>query len=320
MASMAILRYGPPSSSYQAYLVFWNLVDKSWGLMFAVSFVLVELIFIPSRITKSPRKPSPELLGPGLHRAESSDNQKSDTLAHNLDLIDRIIYTVALIVHLGLLIWAIEVLWLAGVDKMSHSVLAQNIVLFAKTLLLSISLTATFLAMIIGLIWLGLRCTGRFPQQEKPKRVRNILFKAGAVFFIISTFLSGGIREKEACDDCPKPFIPPPPSWLQEGKIMAVVWHFLAAIYSAFWFSLLWICRRWPVVASALLIEQTALEPSEVEQHPDASTIQSYPVDFGAWAALCFFLTNVVVCVLWYAFIYNSAGTANPPWTDIFGK
>ncbi|KAH7419357.1 hypothetical protein BKA64DRAFT_14188 [Cadophora sp. MPI-SDFR-AT-0126] len=298
--------------------IWWT---KSWGLMFAVSFVVVELISIPSRISKSPRMSAPELLDPGLQTEQSLDSQKSLMLDNNLDIIDRIVYTLALLVHLGLLIWAIEVLWLAAVNKMAESVLVQNILLFTRTLLVSISLTATVLAMIMGLIWLGSNSTGRSAQQERPRRIRDLLFKAGAVFFVISTFFSGGIGEnKKACDDCPKPFIPPPPSWMQEGKTMAVAWYLIAAIYAGFWFVLLCICRRWPVVASALLIEQTAPEASEVERYPNALIDQSDPLDFGAWASLCFFLTNIVVCVLWYAFMYDSTGTANPPWTDIFGK
>ncbi|KAK0125497.1 hypothetical protein ONS96_009334 [Cadophora gregata f. sp. sojae] len=175
--------------------------------------------------------------------------------------------------------------------------------------------------MIIGLIWLGLKYTGRFPQQDKPTRVLNLQFKAAAMFLFLSALVSEGRSEnKEACNDCPKPFIPPPPLWLHRGKIMAVIWYFIAAIYSGFWFSLLWICRRWPVVASALLIEQPSADPGEGGQHSDPPIPQPSLIDFEAWVSLCFFLTNIVVVVLWYAFIYDSTGTANPPWTDIFGK
>lgn len=128
--------------------IWWT---KSWGLMFAVSFVVVELISFPSRMSQSTGVPAQELLGPGLQIAQSSDDQRFKKLSQNLDLIDSILFLTAILVHLGLLIWAIEVLWYAGSEKMSQSALVQNIVLFARTILLSISLAVTISAMIVGL-------------------------------------------------------------------------------------------------------------------------------------------------------------------------
>ena len=112
-----------------------------------------------------------------------------------------------------------------------------------------------------------------------------------------------------------------------------------------------WICRRWPGVAKALLIEPKVKEASKDEapqisqpgqpigsqpvsgpqQHMEELRDEAravvaatpaeneLPIDGAAWASLVFFLANLTVCVLWYAFMYDSTGTVNPSWTDVFG-
>jgi len=44
-----------------------------------------------------------------------------------------------------------------------------------------------------------------------------------------------------------------------------------------------------------------------------------WPVDTASWFSICFFVYNIVGCLLWYTVKYNSTGTENPSWTDIFG-
>lgn len=55
------------------------------------------------------------------------------------------------------------------------------------------------------------------------------------------------------------------------------------------------------------------IEPKEKEtNHKDDE------LELGAYA-LCFFVNNLMLCVLWYAFKYDSVGTTNPSWTQVFG-
>jgi len=42
-------------------------------------------------------------------------------------------------------------------------------------------------------------------------------------------------------------------------------------------------------------------------------------IDLDAWNAFCFFIQHMLVCVLWYAFKYDEAGTINPNWTEVLG-
>ena len=41
-------------------------------------------------------------------------------------------------------------------------------------------------------------------------------------------------------------------------------------------------------------------------------------VDKWACSGLVFFHTNLIVCMLWYAYGYNPEGTVNPGWTGVF--
>jgi len=42
-------------------------------------------------------------------------------------------------------------------------------------------------------------------------------------------------------------------------------------------------------------------------------------VDIYTFYAVCLFLVSWVVCILWYAYVYESSGTVNPGWTSVFG-
>lgn len=76
-------------------------------------------------------------------------------------------------------------------------------------------------------------------------------------------------------------------------------------------------CRRWPVIARALLVERVK---ENVEDGTGGEEGEKGEIDENAWMCFCFFGFNLVICVLWYAFIYDSRGTVNPPWTDVFGR
>jgi hypothetical protein len=69
-----------------------------------------------------------------------------------------------------------------------------------------------------------------------------------------------------------------------------------------------WVCKRWPIIGRALLISKS-----------EEAVGDQGPLDEGAWGSFCFFMGNLVICVLWYAFVYDGKGTVNPAWTDVFG-
>ncbi|KAG4434157.1 hypothetical protein IFR05_010349 [Cadophora sp. M221] len=292
---------------------------KTWGMMFAASFVIVELISLPSR-TGSHGVSTPGLLDPTvMHNSDQELHSKFDSLTQNLDVLDKTLFSLAFLAHLCLLTWAVEVLWLKGVDKAVELGLAGFLIELVRAIVLTLLVISTFLSFILGLAWLGLWCVGWLPQQERSKRLLATLLKAGALILVVSAFLPDGKSVQEV--ENTKPAIPPPPSWLRQGKTMAISWYFLAAIYSVFFLLLVRICRRWPIVSRALLIECRDKDHSGGRQQDESpGDVKAWPFDPLLWVLLCFFLTNLAVCVLWYAFMYDSTDTINPSWTDVFGK
>jgi hypothetical protein len=83
------------------------------------------------------------------------------------------------------------------------------------------------------------------------------------------------------------------------------------------------LCERCPSIAKALLIDRRLWDLAKIEHlppnHRTGLELETGIIYSMAWSSLCIFLSNLVVSVLWYAFIYDSAGTLNPSWTDVFG-
>ncbi|KAH9216018.1 hypothetical protein DL95DRAFT_460561 [Leptodontidium sp. 2 PMI_412] len=210
-------------------------------------------------------------------------------------------------------------LMVEGIDKAVDLGLAGFLIELVRAIVLTLLVISTFLAFILGLAWLGLWCAGWHSQQERSKRVLATLLNAGALILVVSAFLPDGKGVKEV--ENTEPMIPPPPPWLRQGKTMAISWYFLAAIYSIFFLLLVRICRSWPMVSRALLIECRDKDRSGgCQQDESPGDVRTWPFDPLLWALLCFFLTDLAVCVLWYAFKYDSTDTVNPSWTDVFGK
>ena len=156
-------------------------------------------------------------------------------------------------------------------------------------------------------------------QQGRSQWLLSKLFRLGILIFILLIFKPKDEKKKKA--DGTKPMIPPPPSSLDKASNMATVLYLLAALYAILFFLLDWTCHRWPIVARALLIENREPQPPGDQQNDESQTdVKVSPIDPGLWILLCIFLTNLAVCVLWYAFLYDSVGTSNPSWTDVFGK
>jgi len=53
-----------------------------------------------------------------------------------------------------------------------------------------------------------------------------------------------------------------------------------------------WICRRWASVERVLLVEKR-----------EAGSVDQGSLDEKAWESFCSSVGNLVVCVLWYAFV-----------------
>lgn len=89
-------------------------------------------------------------------------------------------------------------------------------------------------------------------------------------------------------------------------------WAYLAAAVYLGYRGMNGLCRRWPRIGEVLLVTRKGDQDSN-----GGNTARS--VDILAWFALCFWFTNLVVSVLWYAFVYDPTATLNPNWTEVFG-
>lgn len=276
--------------------------------MFVASFIVVELIHLPSRTSGS--RPVPL----GLLAVRNPD-QESDlaALAALLDVCDFLLFAPALLTHFYLLIWTIEQLRLAGIDKMVGSG-----VQIPSTKLIAIAIPPMLIAMavpiIAGLIFqVGPRFIPRlrpFVSEQLPKDFIygwiNKLYPVSIFFFV---FIAGILVKRD--DDNKLP-------WFLTVAGAAMSWY--VVVIPAFLLVTRFTCSLWPIIGRALLIERREQDVSEEQQQQQlASGGEVSAIDTSAAASLLFFLTNLVVCVLWYAFMYDSTGTVNPAWTEVFG-
>jgi len=86
---------------------------------------------------------------------------------------------------------------------------------------------------------------------------------------------------------------------------------------------LTWLCERYPKVSKALLIDRRPWDLAKIENVPREhrkgyETVTDVIYD-PPWFCFCMFSSDVGVCIMWYAFAYDPAGTVNPGWTYVFG-
>jgi hypothetical protein len=87
-----------------------------------------------------------------------------------------------------------------------------------------------------------------------------------------------------------------------DGEVILIDNFFFILAYASPYlllFSILLLCTKFPSLGTKLLVR--------------------HEMDSRDSLALVFFITNVVVCILWYSLRYNSENTANPAWTSIWG-
>jgi len=111
---------------------------------------------------------------------------------------------------------------------------------------------------------------------------------------------------------------------LKNYKDMSIVlWVGIAAVKLCH-MRLLTLCRRFEQLVHLLLIARDPSKKREgfigaPEQEGDGLEIETPGVNADASLALLFFVGNLLLCVLWYAYRYDERGTVNLIWTDVFG-
>jgi hypothetical protein len=333
------------------------LWTKTWGMIFAASFLVMEIITLLSRSNVSESNET-VLKMMGLwdgttnapfepEKIDEAAYQSYKYISKRLNTFDRILFALSQLSHGALLIWAVNKLWMPAQSAMCYSNLFDWIVKMFKS-------TMTLLFLLSLIFFVVLSCA-----KWSLTIISRVVVRSFQVSIVSTLFLP---QKEQTCSlaeaNPSSSFIPPPPNWLHRGASVCMVWVYLLALHYICWKGMEWIIKRWPGVARALLIQPKTKEQKEAEipqtaeqrderyvggldverwraqgvrqrmqeLRAEARAVvvgsplkDDYLVDDGAWFSLVLFLMTLVVCVLWYAFIYDSTGTINPSWTDVFG-
>jgi hypothetical protein len=332
---------------------------KTWGMIFASSFLVIEFITLLSRSNVSELNET-VLKMMGLwdrttnapvepEKIDEATCQSYKYISKRLNIFDRILFALSQLSHGALLVWAVNKLWMPALSSLCYSNLFDWIADVFKCIMALLFLLSLMFHVV-------LRCAKCSLTIINPVVVRTF-----QVFFVSTLFLPQKEQTCALAEANPSSsFIPPPPNWLWLSRWASAcrVWFYLFALHYICWKGMERIIKRWPGVARALLIQPKTREEKEAEipqageQHDEGyvegldferwraqgvrqrmqelraearAVVVGSPlkddllVDDGAWFSLVLFLMTLVVCVLWYGFIYDSTGTINPSWTDVFG-
>jgi hypothetical protein len=280
------------------------VVAQTLGLMFVSSFAVIELVTFLSTFEEG--NTISQILGylkvEGVTIEEEPLRFKTYKLFVRLEWCDTAFFGLALIAQSVLMFELFHQIWVPATVHLSK--------VFEYTFM-------KVLYAIVGTFWLLLQVV---------LVVRFVLWLAGvwqslnhwlplrrcALYWFSVTFLMGVIPYK-------------PLSLLEDKGFKNKLLTFSGSLiyFGVFYWGVAWLCERRPSVARGFLFDRTPWDLAKIEHLPPrhrtgfeemTGVIQPF-----AWFSFCIFLSNLGVCILWYAFIYDSTGTLNPSWTDVFG-
>jgi hypothetical protein len=292
---------------------------KLWGMMFVTSFIAIGLITFLSRTSDPTENTSiSAILDIDLVENEQGVLQgqvlraKVARLSRRVELAELFLFCLVLLAHASLITWTLKMLWSLYLETVKISQNIQDTIIFGKAALGLLMI----LSFLIVVVWHILRRYISLPEVATLNLVPNWLLKA----FFVSVFLPG--KKLFSQKTSPPPTISPSLRYVESVRDYISIWCYLLAFFHTFYWILHSICKRWPIVARALLLEPNKRDASNAEpwwRDLRAAFEEGEPIEYRAWMSFYFFLVNLAVCVLWYAFMYDSTGTVNPSWTDVFG-
>ncbi|KAJ6594566.1 hypothetical protein B0H19DRAFT_1225676 [Mycena capillaripes] len=252
---------------------------KTWGILFISSFFIMELA-----------KLSPTSIS-GSEMATTGVPADMSLFRHALqrNSLDPFLLVPAVLVHCAFVIWA------GNQVRLAMPPVSQN----ASHLIQWFTTITTFvisgLWVVLLVLWL---VSGRFRKRGIGWIARTLI----KVHIGLVCLRPDVQREK-------------PTGRTAELKMFCLPWVYLEVAIYVGYRGLERVSRRWPRVAEVFLVKRKAKQ----ENQDSDSRNNVGPVDDRAWLALCFFFTNLMVSILWYALVYDPAGTLNPDWTEVFG-
>lgn len=304
--------------------------SKTCGMMFVASFIVTEVFNALSHL-------SPSLGAVVARDADVSSMEQAELqilllryrqlndyyccLDRHIVTVEKFIYGIGLISHVLLIVWTGNSLRLLIPALETFSLDAAR--LLGWILVIAILSVSSLFALAL-IAYLVLCFSGRLRSDRKSITGR-ILSKVSNALMVLSV-LAPDVQDSHRKSNKDALRILPPPMWFGEVRAVVQPWLYLFCLYYLFYRVLNRVCGQWPVLGRALLVDQRSVitVPNEavdetLESVGDAVIEKTKSVEVAAFYTLCFFFTNLAVCVLWYLFLYDETGTLNPDWTDIFG-
>jgi hypothetical protein len=246
---------------------------KAWGVMFLVSFILVEVLVVLSWV--GGRQGSP------LHDLETELELSS--IEARLDAIDKELYLCAVGLHSLVIFWLVLDLWPDTDNVIKHYLLRFNHARWIQTMAGKLYVSAGKLIVVLLLFLFILNFSGL----EIISMVIAWLYWCIAIVWETNTSLSMCLN-----------------------RLLVVDVGYIIGLFVT------------PIIFCYFLEKLCSIYPSVGEhftgRKSDADSV--FRVD-SSEGALIFasFLYTLVLCICWYAFRYDPAGTVNPGWTSVFG-
>jgi hypothetical protein len=290
---------------------------KTWGMMFLASFLVTELIALLAGYGTQ--------VQPIFHfsAAEWSDSQVQ--AAHRriynviirLEVFDSILSVTSILIHVALIIWAIDGIISVTLKSLATSDFSSRIQEWPdnKRDAMAVLLLILVIMTLAGMTYIFIKLPVWSP-------VQRVMFCTcfGSNLAIASsqfTLTASSYTDPFSC------------FMIRVIYYQALVWFCVS-----FDSSLNFLCKKSPILCQILSIgmeskrEGPLAEDGAGPQPQAEDTLQDSQrkpaelrvVDGGAVASLGFFLANLAVALLWYAFVYDATETTNPPWTEVFGK
>jgi hypothetical protein len=223
--------------------------------------------------------------------------EKASVLWELVKRVNLCLFALAVLSHGALLSWAVVKLWYHATNsfRWSHFYYHYQSQLTYTRLILLLAVCLAFTLLFIILCVLGIRKLSSF-NATSPNLPEKNIYRLAVVAYGLSVVLTLLPSENET----QIVFRARSTAFSQAFSILFVAGSILVSCSQ----SIAWACKRWPFLSKALLVEQRMYSSEE---------------GWKAWFFFLSFFVNVVVCVLYYCYLYDQKGTGNPGWTDIFG-
>jgi hypothetical protein len=273
---------------------------KAWGMMFLASFLVFEAMVFLRKRGHGDGRGGFEPLAEAELAAMGSPHRAGVRIGY-INSVERAAFGLALLLHVGLMVWAVVDLWaLRGAissrpqEELQIAGPGQVLPLlnaFAQiSVLISITLTGILAFRSISLYFSDI-LKGEAWDEGK-------IFEAAisTFFLFVTAILAVGLLIAYVDLDTSSP-----------SSLLDIFLFFLTISGPLLlMFGLRWLCSKYQTLQVYLLML------------PRTTTSDNKIFHKATWT-LTFFIVNATICSLWYCFRYDPTGTVNPSWTGIFG-